>query len=435
MSGDCFADKGRLGRVHPNPKEALTMRCNQTTAILCFLLVSLFVPAGHVPAQTVGVQVQLDRLASEIEQEGYSYRVADNPAMSFSLDQICGLVVPDNWEAEVSFHRLESLGALPPSFDWRDAGLPPVRNQGGCGSCWAFATVGALESQIAIQSGTAQNLSEQYLVSCNESGWDCGGGWWAHDYHEWRIPAGESEAGAVLEADFPYQASNVPCNPPHSHPYRIDGWAYVPGNEDSVEEIKQAIYQYGPVAAGVAVGPAFHAYSEGVFDNDESDDINHAIVLVGWDDAYFWEGNTYGVWILRNSWGSGWGEDGYMYIAYGTSRVGYSANYVEYASVPEFALTAPADGASASSPPVFSWTGSYEYYLFYSVFPYDLVYWRGYRTRYFWTVGNSFAMPSNWWNKIDGSTPSYWTVCGYDGDMNCSPSRSFTKNVAVVPGD
>jgi C1A family cysteine protease len=424
------------------------MRCHTGKATFLFLVTGLFIlsqvglaqaaeaRATGEPDVTLGSQARLDRLASEVEVQGYSYRVGYSPAMDYSLDQLCGLVEPDDWRDRATFKRLGNLQDLPPAFDWRASGLPPVRNQGGCGSCWAFGTVGALESQIMIQSGTAEDLSEQYLVSCNESGWDCGGGWWAHDYHEWRIPAGELEAGAVLEADFPYQASNAPCNSPHDHAYRIDNWAYVPGNEDDVDEIKQAIYQYGPVSAAVAVGPAFQGYSEGVFDNDESGyGINHAIVLVGWDDAYSWDGGTYGVWILRNSWGSGWGEGGYMYITYGTSRVGYSANYIEYVYTPDFDLVTPTDGAAASVPPEFIWTGPYDGYLFYSMFYYDLIYWSGYYPAYFWTTDTSYTMASTWWNKLEGSMPCYWAVCGYEEGWVCTDARSFTKGVSVIPGD
>lgn len=416
------------------------MKRNKICSMLLFLVAGLFALPQLGLAQpqeqgvTLGMQVRLDRLASEAE--GYHYQVGYSPAMDHSLDELCGLVEPEGWAEEASFRKLGSLQTLPSSFDWRAVGLPPVRNQGGCGSCWAFGTMGPLESQIMIQSGTVVDLSEQYLVSCNESGWDCGGGWWAHDYHEWRMPTGETEAGAVLEADFPYQASNAACNSPYDHAYQIDNWAYVPGNENDVDEIKQAIYQYGPVGAAVAVGPAFQGYSAGVFDNDESGyGINHAIVLVGWDDAYPWDGNTYGVWILRNSWGSGWGEGGYMYITYGTSRVGYSANYIEYAHAPDFGLVAPENGAAASSPPTFSWTGPYDVYLFYSVFHYDLGYWSGYYPAYFGTLDTSYTIPSRWWDKVDGSMASYWAVCGQVEGWECTAARSFTKGVSGMSGD
>jgi C1A family cysteine protease len=409
------------------------MRRNETfSMILCLIAALLVLPHSGI-AQTAedavspGLRARLETLSSEAE--GYSYRVAYNPAMEFSLDQLCGLEEPADWQETARVRKLGSLQALPSSFDWRDVGLPPVRNQGGCGSCWAFGTVGALESRIMIQSGSAVDLSEQYLVSCNESGWDCGGGWWAHDYHEWKMPAGELEAGAVLEADFPYVASNAACGSPHDHAYRIDNWAYVSGYGSDIEEIKQAIYQYGPVSAAVAVGPAFQGYSEGVFDNDESGSvgINHAIVLVGWDDAYSWDGGTYGVWILRNSWGSGWGEGGYMYITYGTSQVGYSANYVEYVGGPEFRLVAPENASAPSTPPTFNWTGPFDEYLFYSVFHYDLGHWSGYYRHYFLISDTSYTMPSHWWDRVDGSMASYWTVCAQTAGWECADVRSFTK--------
>ncbi len=219
-------------------------------------------------------------------------------------------------------------GTLPSAFDWRDyGGVTSVKNQGSCGSCWAFGTVGPLEANIKIKDGIEEDLAEQYLLSCNTDGWDCGGGWWAHDYHEWKKPPSESEAGAVLEEDFEYVAWDAPCGGPYSHPYQIDSWTFV-GSEygvPSTEAIKQAIYDHGPISAAVCVNSAFQSYSGDVFTGPTCTDINHAITLVGWDD-------NDGAWILKNSWGPWWGENGYMRIGYGVSRVGYSANYVTYSS-------------------------------------------------------------------------------------------------------
>jgi len=81
---------------------------------------------------------------------------------------------------------------------------------------------------------------------------------------------------------------------------------------------------YGPISTAVCVGPSFQSYTGGVFETDECTEVNHAVVLTGWDDT---QGNN-GVWILRNSWGTGWGEDGYMRIGYGISGVGSCANYI-----------------------------------------------------------------------------------------------------------
>jgi C1A family cysteine protease/predicted secreted protein len=224
---------------------------------------------------------------------------------------------------------------LPAYYNWCDPGndgCTSVKDQGNCGSCWAFGTVGPLESNILIRDTATKDLSEQYLLSCNTDGWSCSGGWWAHDYHWWKKPSSEPDAGAVYEVDFPYTATNAPCNPPHPHHEKIASWTYV-GSEYSVppvNDIKQAILDYGPVAAAVCVGSAFQGYSGGIFQTNETCTgyVNHAVVLVGWDDDY--QGTGIGTWRLRNSWGSSWGEGGYMNIKYGTSNVGYAANYIIY---------------------------------------------------------------------------------------------------------
>lgn len=224
---------------------------------------------------------------------------------------------------------------LPSIFNWCDqGGCTPIKDQRTCGSCWAFATVGVLESAIRIRAGITVDLSEQYLVSCNMENWSCDGGLFAHDYHQWKKRPSVAEAGAALESDFPYQAAEPPCNSPPNNPFRINSWAYVGGSPQmpSVEEIKRAIYEHGPVAASVCVGPAFSHYSSGVFSTDESSYCtpfpgNHAIILVGWDD-------NRQAWRLRNSWGTGWGENGYMWIRYGISNVGYEANYISYIPAP-----------------------------------------------------------------------------------------------------
>ncbi len=221
----------------------------------------------------------------------------------------------------------ESLGALPSAYNWCDqGGCTPVRDQGQCGSCWAFGTVGPLESAILLEDGQSKDLAEQYLVSCNTDDWGCDGGFWAHDYHEWKLGADGTGPGAVYEADFPYTATDAPCNGPYTHHESIADWVYI-GNDSSVpstDAIKQAILDHGPVSAAVCVNSAFQAYTGGVFTGSWfCFSINHAIVLVGWDDSL-------GAWRLRNSWGDDWGEDGYMWIAYGKQYVGYSANYVVY---------------------------------------------------------------------------------------------------------
>lgn len=234
----------------------------------------------------------------------------------------------DSADAQVAISA--SLG-LPTSFNYCTAhgGCPPVRDQGQCGACWAFATQGLLECRIKGEDGVSVDLSEQYLISCNDENYSCYGGWWAHEYNLDTKVYGEKEAGAPMESTMPYRAAKTACNPSHAKAYKISNWGYVCGNQyctPTTAQIKQAIYEHGPVAAAVCVDYAFETYRGGVFKGSWLScwQVNHGVVLVGWDDS-----NS--CWIMRNQWGSSWGESGYMRIGYGVNQIGYGASWVEYA--------------------------------------------------------------------------------------------------------
>ncbi len=230
---------------------------------------------------------------------------------------------------------------LPSAFNWCNlGGCTPARDQGACGSCWAFGTVGPLELNILIREGLPQDLSEQYLVSCNTDSWGCQGGWWAHDYHAWKVPPGDEGAGGVAESALPYVGADDACEPPHAHLRQIESWDFV-ADEWAVApavDIKRAIYDHGPVGTAICVNSDFLDYGGGVFQGPGCTAVNHAVVLVGWDD----EQGEEGVWFLRNSWGAGWGEEGYMRIGYNVSNVGFGANYVMFFPSACFRLVAQA---------------------------------------------------------------------------------------------
>ena len=256
----------------------------------------------------------------------------ENPAYKYTIDELCGIIEPDDWWVNAKFDPCTPRGDLPDTFDWRElGGCTPIKDQDGCGSCWAFSAVGPLECNILIKDNITVDLSEQWLVSCTNAG-SCSGGWpsEACNYFKcdegYQDPCGDS--GAVLEEDFPYVAWDAPCGCPYDHPYCIETWSYIGNGQGvpSVEAMKQAIMDYGPISVIVCVTQEFKDYTGGIFSGPNCSSTNHAVVLAGWDDN---QGSN-GVWFLRNSWGTDWGEEGYMRIEYGVSIVGYAALYVYY---------------------------------------------------------------------------------------------------------
>jgi inhibitor of cysteine peptidase len=247
------------------------------------------------------------------------------PEKTFSINVVAKAPLAVAYKAPVVVDEApvveDNATNLPVSYNWCGSYCQPIRNQGSCGSCWAFATSGVAEAVLKIRNGVSYNDSEQYLVSCNYDGYSCSGGWYAFDYHQWKYISGESGPGTVSESAFPYTATNAPCNPPHTHDYIFNGDS-TPCSSSvcSTTTIKDRIYNYGPVAAAVYVGSAFQAYTSGIFTTSQTGTVNHAIILTGWND-------TYQYFNLRNSWNTTWGESGYMRIKYGTSRVGYKTTY------------------------------------------------------------------------------------------------------------
>jgi C1A family cysteine protease len=243
-------------------------------------------------------------------------------AFSQALKFKTGLVFPkgNQWKLEATWDGAlnSKRDALPAKFDWREkVKLPPVKNQGSCGSCWAFATTGVLESAyIIFKEAKDIDLAEQELVSCDTSSYGCGGGFFSA--HSYQVDPGQS-----AEKEFPYVARNVRCKKDLSHDYDAASWAYVgePNRAPTVDEIRAAIVEHGPVAVDVYADGRMSNYSGGIFSGNAGWSTNHMVVLVGYNQKEKY-------WIMRNSWGSSWGEKGYMRIKYGSNRIGSIASYV-----------------------------------------------------------------------------------------------------------
>ncbi|CAH1391945.1 unnamed protein product [Nezara viridula] len=197
---------------------------------------------------------------------------------------------------------------LPESIDWRQSGaVTPVKNQGSCGSCWAFSSTGAIEGQLFRKSGKLVSLSEQQLVDCSKSYKNngCGGGLMDRSFNYLK-----DAEGLESESSYPYEGVDSRCR------YNKD--KVVPGTKvkaytdiQSLDDdaLKAAVATVGPVSIAVSAGNmGFMFYEGGVFDGEScSGGLDHGILLVGYGSE---NGEDY--WLVKNSWGPRWGENGFM---------------------------------------------------------------------------------------------------------------------------
>ena len=202
--------------------------------------------------------------------------------------------------------NMNPYNKIPDVLDYRlKNAVTPVKNQGRCGSCWAFSTVGALEGKYALNSGKLEVFSEQKLVDCSKSNFGCNGGFMhkAFDDILWRN-------GIPLEKNYPYTGVEGECRKdiPEFKDLNLLGYQFVLSHSSSA---LQSALQHNPVCIALAGDPMkFLFYGEGIFDcEDCSKANNHAVLLVGYDTS----GNI-PYWIIKNSWGEKWGEDGYIRI-------------------------------------------------------------------------------------------------------------------------
>lgn len=233
-----------------------------------------------------------------------------------------GFVPPADYEKQLEARKVlipVDKDPLPSFYDWRDhGGVTPAKNQGDCGSCWAFAATGEMESKILIYYGLELNLSEQQIVSCNPYGSGCDGGWAGAAYYVFM------HYGGILENCMPYAGSdNIACRQDEFLKFTdMDNWVHVMNDED---QIKTLLMENGPVCTSVDANDAWDGYSGGIIDVP-GNGTNHLVLIVGWDDRM----GADGVWIVKNSWGAGWGDSGYCYVEYGACNIGTGVTSMNY---------------------------------------------------------------------------------------------------------
>jgi C1A family cysteine protease len=228
---------------------------------------------------------------------------------------------------------------LPSAFDWRDDGMvTAVKQQDGCGTCWAFGTTSALESAVLMAEGIGYDFSEQSAALCVDPAWTyyyddaddpCLAGGWS-----WLASESFIRKGASLESCNPYDPNALMCDSTcpgcDTCPVvkRVNGYRFVTGDQGATDLIKQAVHEHGPTTMAF-FWASEHAYTTGepyftVYDYvgcpTEVGFANHLVSIIGWDDHVpHSETPGEGAWLVKNSWGAEWGNDGTFWLAYDSS--------------------------------------------------------------------------------------------------------------------
>lgn len=265
------------------------------------------------------------KYVEEFNSQQAPYKLGLNRFAHMSEDEFVRIMLPNRlknkalqktgpaFQASGTFVKKLGKSKLPKQLDWRATLADPgVKDQASCGSCWAFATTGALEGSWYVSTGQVPNFSEQHLIDCS---WDYG--------HNYGCDGGDQlpalnyvldYGGIASELQYPYEGLNDFCRAAN---YSVAGTfknvLHVPSRDE--EALMEALYTHGPLSVGVNAEYDFVFYAEGVYREVRCGvkvrDLDHAVVLVG----YGTSGEGEDFWIVKNSWSKFWGQDGYIKIS------------------------------------------------------------------------------------------------------------------------
>ncbi|MCX5791891.1 MAG: C1 family peptidase [Elusimicrobia bacterium] len=272
-----------------------------------FFALSFAAPAFSQQTLSGDVKDQIKTVQDAIKKAGAKW-TAGETSVSANREDWKYLVGLNFQTVDAEPIELVTAAELPPSIDWRAANgnyVTAPRNQKKCGSCWAFAMTAGLEAYTLLKQNTPDvdlDLSEQVMVSCSGAG-SCNGG---------QLSAGFlQKTGLPLESAYPYTATDGSCATAaagwQASAYKVGAWGSVSKN---LTAIKTALIKYGPLPTAMMVYEDFMHYKTGVYSYTTGKKLGgHAILLVGYND----EGQYF---ILKNSWDTGWGENGFFRVAY-----------------------------------------------------------------------------------------------------------------------
>jgi len=240
---------------------------------------------------------------------GYKFGVnqfADLTIAEFEKNYIGKVLPPSAKEGLTYLGRHEEVSELADSMDWTTLGaVTPVKDQGQCGSCWSFSSTGAMEGANQIATGRLVSLSEQQLVSCDTADGNegCGGGW---PYLSFTYV---SNNGACAESSYPYAGTDASCAQSSCSlalaPGAVTG--YMDVGQTSSALMSALMSQPVSITVNAAQGSGFQLYTSGVLTGQCTGDIDHAVLAVGYGTL---NGTPY--WRVKNSWGTTWGDAGYL---------------------------------------------------------------------------------------------------------------------------
>ncbi|XAR74023.1 Actinidain [Bertholletia excelsa] len=253
------------------------------------------------------------RFIDEHNAQNRTYKVGLNRFADLTNEEYRSMYLGTKTDARRRFFKAKGASqryavragdSLPKSVDWRESGaVAPIKDQGDCGSCWAFSTVAAVEGINKIATGELIQLSEQELVDCDKAyNAGCNGGLMDYAF-EFIIRNG----GMDTEEDYPYKGIDDQCDPARKNAkvVSIDGYEDVPPYDEKAL-MKAVAHQ--PVSVAIeSSGRAFQLYQSGIFTGECGMALDHGVAVVGYGTE-----NGVDYWFVRNSWGTSWGEKGYL---------------------------------------------------------------------------------------------------------------------------